>query len=129
MSKKKGTNAERKLMAMFWNEGWACIRSAGSGSTNFPSPDILAANKKLRIVAIEIKSTKKAVKYIPKTEIKQLIAFSHYFGAEPWIAIKFDRVPWVFVTPEDMEDTGKSLVFKMKNIDRFGIRFERFVQG
>ena len=35
--KSKGSNAERQLLHMFWDAGWACLRSAGSGSMNHPS--------------------------------------------------------------------------------------------
>jgi Holliday junction resolvase len=55
MSKIKGSNAERELLRMFWASSWACIRSAGSGSMHFPSPDLLAANK-IRRLAIEVKA-------------------------------------------------------------------------
>jgi len=129
MSKKKGANAERDLFRMFWARGWACIRSAGSGSTPFPAPDILAANKRLRIVAVEVKLLADEIKYIPKHEINQLISFSSYFGAEPWIAIKFLRMPWVFVTPDNMQDSGKNFSFKKKDADKFGIDFDRFIEG
>ena len=111
MSKVKGSNAERDLIKKFWGEGWAAIRSAGSGSMHFPSPDILAGNK-IRRLAIEVKSTKDNKKYFPKEEIKQLINFSSYFGAEPWVAVKFSREDWVFVNPEDLDETDSNYVLK-----------------
>ena len=42
--KAKGTKGERELVKFFNNSGWACIRIAGSGSSRYPSPDILAGN-------------------------------------------------------------------------------------
>ena len=114
--KSKGSNAERELLSMFWAKGWAAIRSAGSGSMHFPSPDLLVGNK-IRRLAIEVKYVNSNKKYFPKDEIKQLINFSTYFGAEPWIAIKFSRTDWVFVNPEDLDETDKSYVFYKKNID------------
>ena len=44
-TKSKGTNAERELIHAFWGKGYAAIRSAGSGSMKYPSPDIIAAKK------------------------------------------------------------------------------------
>ena len=55
VGKKKGINAERELIHMFWAEKWAAIRVAGSGSSKYPSPDILAGNN-LRKLAIECKA-------------------------------------------------------------------------
>jgi len=123
MSKRKGSVTERNLVNLFWSKGWAAIRSAGSGSMHFPSPDLLVGNK-IRRLAIEVKATKDNIKYFPKDEIKQLLNFSLYFGAEPWLAIKFDRIPFVFINPEDLSETDKNFSFSKKNIESFGLNFE-----
>lgn len=128
MSKRKGSNAERNLISLFWENNWAAIRSAGSGSMHFPSPDILAGNK-IRRIAIEVKSTKSNNKYFPKIEIKQLLNFSDYFGAEPWIAIKFDRVEWVFINPEDLNETKENFVFSKKDISLKGLNFDELLSS
>jgi Holliday junction resolvase len=114
MSKIKGTNAERNLVKLFWAAGWAAIRSAGSGSMHYPSPDLLVGNK-IRKLAIEVKATKEEKKYFSCEEVKQLLDFSGYFGAEPWIAIKFPDLDWVFVNPEDLEKTKENFVFDKNN--------------
>jgi holliday junction resolvase Hjr len=114
MSKIKGSNAERDLIRLFWEQGWAAIRSAGSGSMHFPSPDILAGNK-IRRIAVEVKTTKDNRKYFLAQEIKQLINFAGYFGAEPWIAIKFPKTEWLFVNPEDLERTKENYCFSKNN--------------
>ncbi len=121
MSKSKGSNAERELVKMFWAEGWAAIRSAGSGSMHFPSPDLLVGNK-LRRLAIEVKALRGDNKYFPKEEIRQLVNFSEYFGAESWLAIKFINKGWVFVNPEDLDDSGKNYVFSKKKFE-MGLSF------
>lgn len=100
-SKKKGTRHERELFHMFWNNNWAACRSAGSGSTPLPSPDILASNNK-RILAIECKSLKIGNKYLEKEKVQELINFSVLFGAEPWIGIRFDNKGWFFLKPEEL---------------------------
>ena len=111
MSKRKGTNAERELIKLFWGIGWAAVRVAGSGSMQFPSPDLLVGNK-IRRLAIEVKTTKEEKKYFSKADIKQLLVFSSFFGAESWLAIKFLHSEWVFVNPEDLENTKENFVFK-----------------
>ncbi|NTV22890.1 MAG: Holliday junction resolvase [Nanoarchaeota archaeon] len=125
--KSKGSNAERALVKMFWGSGWAAMRAAGSGSTHFPSPDVLAANK-IRRIAIESKATKDTRKYFPDEEIKQLRDFADYFGAEPWLAIKFDGIAWVFVNPEDLKKTKEANVFSVDDIPLRGLSFEELIQ-
>jgi Holliday junction resolvase - archaeal type len=42
--KSKGSKAERDLIHLFWSKGFAAMRAAGSGSSQHPSPDILAGD-------------------------------------------------------------------------------------
>lgn len=125
MSKRKGTNAERELIKLFWEVGWAAVRVAGSGSMQFPSPDLLVGNK-IRRLAIEAKTTKEDKKYFSTEEIKQLLVFSSFFGAESWLAIKFSRCNWVFVNPEDLEKTKENFVFK--NSSHKGLSFTELTE-
>ena len=60
--KAKGTKGERELVKFFNESGWACLRAPGSGSSRYPSPDIIAANA-IRRIAIECKVTKNNKKY------------------------------------------------------------------
>ncbi len=128
MSKSKGSNAERELIRMFWEKKWGAVRVAGSGSMHYPSPDLLVSNK-IRVMALEVKATKSKKKYFPKDEIKQLFAFTSYFGAEAWIAIKFFRRDWVFINPEDLEETPSSYAFAEKNSEKFGLSFEDLIMS
>jgi holliday junction resolvase Hjr len=127
MSKAKGSNAERDLIRMFWAAGWAAIRSAGSGSMQFPSPDVLAGNK-IRRLAVEVKATKENKKYFSSEEVKQLQDFSSYFGAEPWFAIKFPGSFWVFINPEDLEKTQENFAFSKENAKTRGLSFEEMTK-
>jgi len=101
MSKRKGTRYERELVHMFHDSGFSVVRSAGSGSTPLPAPDLIVSNSK-RILAIECKAIKSTRKYFPEKEINELNEFSEKFGAEPYIAIRFDRKGWFFVKTEDL---------------------------
>ena len=69
--KSKGTNAERNLIKLFHDHGWSALRSAGSGSSKYPSPDVLAGNG-FRRIALECKTTKDNKKYLKNDEIEQL---------------------------------------------------------
>ncbi len=128
MSKKsRGTNAERDLIHKFWGVGWAALRAAGSGSSQFPAPDVVAANN-IRKLAIEVKLTTETKKYFTKKEINELTYFSEKFGAESWVAIKFFREPWYFLSLEDLEETGKSFVASLDVAKRRGLLFEEVIR-
>lgn len=127
MSKKKGSRAERELFHMLWDLNWAVVRSAGSGSSQMPSPDLIASNGK-RSLAIECKSIKATKQYFPLDEIQQLSEFSKMFGAEPWIGVRFDNEGWYFVHLDNVPPTkgdsfGISLDFAIKN----GLKFEELI--
>ena len=53
--KAKGINAERELVHLFHKFGWSAVRIAGSGSSKYPCPDVLAGNG-FRRIAIEAKA-------------------------------------------------------------------------
>ena len=107
--KSKGINGERDLVHQFWALGLACQRSAGSGSSRFPSPDLIVGNK-TRKLAIECKITKETKKYFTNEEIEALKEFSDIFGAEPWIAVKFKKTDWFFLTLEDLNRSNKCYI-------------------
>ena len=126
--KSKGTNAERELIHKFCTTGtWYACRVAGSGSMKYPSPDIIAGNL-LRKLAIECKRTSEESKYVPKEDIAQLKEFCRVFGAEPWLAVRFDSSPWYFLTLEDLKDTGASYAVTKDVVKTKGILFEEVIK-
>jgi len=125
--KSKGTNAERELLHMFWGAGWACVRVAGSGSSRYPSPDLLASNR-IRKVCVECKITKNQHKFFPVEEINQLKEFSSKFGSEPWIALKFKDKAWFFISLEDLNKTNSGFSIKSSTAEAKGLLFEEFVR-
>lgn len=124
--KAKGTAGERGIVHMFWKNGWAAIRSAGSGSCSTPSPDILAGNN-IRKVAIEAKVTTSSSKYFSKEEIENLLVFAKSFGAEAWIAVRFQKLEWLFVNPEDLTITEKGYSINMEKAKQKGLLFSELI--
>jgi holliday junction resolvase Hjr len=102
-SKRKGTLYERELFHMFWNNNWAAVRSAGSGSTPLPAPDILAGNKD-KLLAIECKAIKTKSKHFKKEEVEQLKIFSETINASPIIAMRFDNNGWFFLDANNIKE-------------------------
>lgn len=118
--KSKGSAAERALMHMFWANGWACIRAAGSGSTQFPCPDLLVGNSSRRL-ALEVKATKDKKKYFTKEEIYNLKYFADKFGAEAMVVIKFDRKDFFFLNIDDLAVTPASFVGSLELAETKGL--------
>jgi len=127
-AKGKGTAAERELIKMLWDSGWAAMRAAGSGCAQHPSPDILAGNG-IRRLAIECKSIADNRKYLTKDEIDQLMQFSRTFGAEAWIGIRFSGKKWFFLNTEDLNETEKNHVISLEIAERRGLSFEELTFG
>lgn len=128
MSKRKGTTAERELIHMFWAEGgWSAHRIAGSGSNKYPSPDVLAGNRR-RVLAIECKSTKNDFQYLTKEEILALKEFSSIFGAEPWVGVRFGKGGWYFLDLDDLRETKKNFAITVEESKNKGLLFEELIE-
>ena len=126
--KSKGSNAERQLLHMFWQAGWACLRSAGSGSMNHPGPDLLAGSRENnRRIAIECKTSKSDKIYLSEYDINQLREFSEIFDARPWFAVRFERKEWLFIAIEDIEKTKTGYVIPLKIAELRGVSFNELI--
>jgi len=126
-NKSKGIKGERELIHRFWASEWSAVRIAGSGSSRYPSPDILAANV-LRKLAIEAKVINGQNKYFSEEEVKQLVVFAKNFGAEPWIAVKFGGNDWYFISLSELNKSGKNYVISLKNAKIKGLLFEELIK-
>ncbi len=125
-TKAKGSKGERELVKAFNQAGWVCIRTAGSGSSSYPAPDLLAGNA-IRRLAIECKVIGANNKYFPPDEINQLQFFAKTFGAESWIAIQFPKEQWYFVMLEDLEKTATNWAISVEIAKRRGLTFAEVI--
>ena len=125
--KSKGINAERDLIHKFWSENVPAIRVAGSGSSKYPSPDILAGTR-TRKFAIEAKTTKEDKKYLTKEEVNDLKKFSDMFGAEPLVAVKFKATEWLFLPLTEIIETKKCFLIEKTTTKKKGILFEELIK-
>ncbi len=103
---------------------------AGSGSMPFPCPDLLSG-KKGRSLAIECKSSKgKQRRYITKEQINELVEFSRGFGAEAFIGVRFNVMPWLFLKPSHLgKSNGSGNYYVDKELSlRKGISFEELIK-
>lgn len=119
MNKKRGFDAERELLHLLSEKGFACARVAGSGMIQETSCDLLAGNGK-KFYAIEVKICSKDRKYFEEKQIKSLVEFAKKFGAESLIAVKFLRRGWYFITPEELEKTKKGFCISFEKAAKIG---------
>ena len=127
--KQKGSNAERELLHLFWDKGWACLRCAGSGSMKYPGPDLIAGSRESnRRMAIECKTSKSEKIYLNQWDVDQLKFFSEIFDARPYFAVKFTRKDWIFLTLEDIEKTKSGFVIDMNVAERRGILLDELLK-
>ncbi len=125
-TKSRGTAAERDLIRRFWAAGWGAMRAAGSGSQQYPAPDVLASNN-VRTLAFECKLSTAERKYFTRQEVRELVFFAEKFGAEPWLAVKFFREPWRFFSVEDAKETAASFVVTLAQAKSRGLTFEELL--
>ncbi len=126
-TKSKGINAERELIHMFWSKSFAATRAAGSGSSKYPSCDLIVGNKDKKL-AIECKVTKEKRKYLDPEDIEQLKSFSALFGALPIVAVKFKATPWYFLFLEDLGKKEKSYYVDIDIAKNRGLLFEELIE-
>jgi len=126
-TKAKGSAAERELIHMLWDSGWAAMRAAGSGSTQFPCPDIIAGNAR-RKIALECKITKDKYQYLKQKEIEELEKFCKMFGCEGYVAVKFAGHDWFFLMLEDLKDTGSGFSITPDQSVNKGLLFDELIE-
>ncbi len=124
-NKEKGSKAERELYGMFIDNSFRAVRVAGSGMMENTACDLIAG-KKGQKYCIEVKSSKKPCKYITKEQIEDFVIFSEIFGLKPVVAVRFNHIGWFFLSPKDLEDSGKNWCVNLKLCQKKAKRFSQF---
>ena len=126
-NKAKGSKVERELFQIFVDNNYRAVRVAGSGMMDNADCDILAGKKgRGRKYCIEVKASKRPVKYITKDQISRFMVFADIFGLRAVIAMRFNREGWFFIDPKYLEDSGKNFVINLKRAKEKGKRFAQF---
>jgi Holliday junction resolvase len=126
-NKAKGSNVERELYQILTENNYRAVRVAGSGVMENADCDIIAGKREDgRKYCIEVKSSKKPVKYISKDQIERFIIFSEVFGLRPVVALRFNREGWFFLHPKHLRDSGKNFAITLEEARQNGERFAQF---
>lgn len=125
---KRGVKAERDLLDLFWSNGIAALRVAGSGSTGHPASDLIAGING-RFFLIEVKTTSGEKVYLNPEEVRELEKLSLMMGAEAWIAVKFKKSErgFYFIKLSDIESTRKGYRISADLARKKGIKHEIFM--
>ncbi|MBU1120669.1 MAG: Holliday junction resolvase Hjc [archaeon] len=110
---KKGANAERELLHILWEKGFAVVRIAGSGGTTLPAPDIVALSRKKRL-AFECKAWNSAYLNIPLKQMDELIGWGKKAGANVFIAWKIPNKGWLFLPPKTFSKKASNYTISKK---------------
>jgi len=125
--KKKGSNAERELLFMLYDHGFATARIAGSGSSTLPTPDIIAIKNKVGF-AIECKT--KAGEYLNMRpeQIEELAIWEKLSGNKAFVAWRLGKNEWYFLHYSKMNKTKKAYSIKRAEIKEKGVNFNTFIK-
>jgi len=114
----KGASGERELLSLFYDEGFVGLRAPTSGGcTQRELPDVIVG-KHGDIYCFEVKRCGGDYLYLDSEELEELKVFSDAFGAEYYIAVRFDyESSWYFFNEESMHKTegGQYRVKKEKS--------------
>jgi len=114
MSGQKGSKGENELGGLFGERGYVWMRQAGSGTADRELPDICVGNCG-QFIVMEVKRWGgQDYDYVSKEEVEDLIYFAEQFGADYYIAARFNHRNWQFFKKEEMHETEKS--YRIENV-------------
>lgn len=125
-NKAKGSNAERELLFLLFDKGFAVSRVAGSGSSTLPTPDIIATKNKIT-VAIECKTKSGDYLNIKESQIQELQIWEKLSGFKSFIAWRLGKDSWYFLEIKDLKKTIKAYSIKKDEMINNGKTLDQFV--
>jgi len=61
--------------------------------------------------------------------LQDLRNFCSYFGAEAWLAVRFHRTAWYFLSLDDLEEKESCYLISKEVAERKGLSFEDISQS
>ena len=109
----KGANAERELIKILWGRGFSVVRSAGSGKTSLPSPDIVALGRDKKL-AFECKAWQANYLSISVQKMEEQLEWCRRANAELFIVWKVAYKGFLFLPSGELARAGKNYVISLK---------------
>ena len=110
---RKGANAERELIKILWNNGFATLRAAGSGVTPLPSPDLVALSSKKKL-GFECKAWNSSYLNLSIEQFLTTKQWCNIAGADFFVAWKIPNKGWLFIKPENFSRRDKNFTISLK---------------
>ncbi len=88
---RKGAKAERELAEILWKNGWAVVRSAGSGH-NY-APDVIGVKQGM-VIGFECKASEKEVLYLRREQLEKMRLWQERSGGIVVIAWRRNGKKW-----------------------------------
>ncbi len=108
----RGARAERELLGIFNDNGWAVIRSSGSG-VNALSPDVVAIKNKVG-VACECKFWDRGSISIEPEQFEKLLEWEGRSSSHTFVAWKVKNRGWLFIKTGEFTKGEKNYNVTMK---------------
>ncbi len=122
---KKGSRAERELIAQFSQGGFSVIRAAGSG-VNSLSPDILVFRRG-RQFGFEAKAWEKENLGLDREQFENLVKWEDNTGINCFVAWRRNRKPWLFLPLSVFNENAKSFAISWKKAQLIGRKIEELI--
>ncbi len=122
----KGANAERELIKILDNMGFAVLRVAGSGVNPIPCPDVVAL-KNGKIIAFECKAKKGEYLAIKLEQMDEEVEWAKKAGASFVVAWKVPHNGWLFIKPENFRKTDKFYMLKLDFAQKIAIKIDELL--
>ena len=123
---RKGSRAERELIAKFLENGYSVIRSAGSGSGT-PSPDILVF-KAGKQFGFECKAWDKPNLLLDKEQFLNLKKWEENTGMTTLVAWRLPREGWLFIYLSVFAEQEKSFTVSRKTAELLNVKIEQLLK-
>jgi len=118
----KGASAERELIKMFWEKGFAAVRVAGSGKNALPMPDLVVLGKGMKII-IESKAWRAKYLSIETSKVHELLNWGRRGDADVYVAWKYPNKGWIFIKPKHF-NKSKYYTISFEKAQHCGIPFD-----
>ncbi len=120
----KGARSERELLAMLQSRGYSVMRAAGSGVSSV-APDIIAI-KDGKGLAFECKAWQSNLS-IEKEKVSMLKGWRDNTRMQTMIAWRVNGKGWLFISLDELSETGKNFTVTMKRAGQIGRKIEHIL--
>lgn len=122
----RGANAERELISFLWDRGFAATRTAGSGASILPAPDLVALSKDFKF-AFECKFWRANYLHISRKNFTDQLEWCSRADAFFVVAWKIPRKGWFFLPEHLFNSNEKFFTISLSKAYSDGLSFDELL--